>query len=338
MAAVSILMPCYNAVDTVDEALDSLARQTLTDFEVVMVDDGSQDGTHQVLSHWAAQDARFRLDEQPHLGIVEALNTGLRTCRAEFVARMDTDDRSMPERLQRQLDFMMTNPDIVLVSCQVAGFSGGIIREGYCLYLSWINSLLTDTEIRREIFVESPFVHPSVMFRRAAVLAAGGYQELGWPEDYDLWLRLYLAGEKFAKLPETLLEWRDGPERLTRVDHRYALENFLRAKAYYLMRGPLVDREQILIWGAGMMGRRLGKQLEQHGARLACYFDIDPKKIGRTRRGRPILPPEALPAYWRTCTRPALLAAVGARNARPLIRARLQALGLTEGREWWFAA
>jgi hypothetical protein len=163
----------------------------------------------------------------------------------------------------------------------------------------------------------------------------GGYQDHGWAEDYDLLLRLYLAGTRFAKLPQVLLEWREHPQRLTRTDSRYSLENFLRLKAFYLTRGPLAGRDAVIIWGAGMAGRRLGKQLARLEAPLRAYVDIDPRKIGRTRRGLPILPPEALPDWWGRFTNPVILAAVGARGARPLIRQELTGMGFREGQDWW---
>jgi hypothetical protein len=205
-------------------------------------------------------------------------------------------------------------------------------------YLDWQNRLLTDADIRREIFVESPLVHPSVMFRRQAVLAAGGYRPTAWLEDYDLWLRLYLAGARFAKLPAVLLDWRDHPRRVTRSDSRASLENLLRLKAHYLVRGPLQGRDAVIVWGAGMAGRRLSKHLLREGAPLTAFVDIDPRKIGRTRRGKPIHAAEMLPRLWARHRHPAVVVAVGARHAKALIRPRLTAWGLVEGRDWWFAA
>jgi hypothetical protein len=251
---------------------------------------------------------------------------------------MDADDLAHPQRLERQAGYLNTHPDTALVSCQVAGFPADQVGAGLQVYLDWQNALLSDEDIRREIFVESPITHPSVAFRRAWVEKVGGYQEHGWAEDYDLWMRLYLAGARFAKLPEVLLWWREHPERLTRSDSRYSLENFLRLKAHYLASGPLQGRDAVFIWGAGMVGRRLSKYLLQQGLPLVAFFDIDPRKIGRTRRGLPILPPEELPGWWGRWQNPVLLAAVGARGARLLIRQRLVSLGLREGQDWWGAA
>lgn len=335
---VSVLLPCCNAEDTLDDALLSLTSQTFSDFEVIAVDDGSQDATPSILGAWARKDRRIRVIKQSHQGIIAALNTGLGACQAKIIARMDSDDRSHPERFARQVAYLNAYPETDVLACQVAGFPAGQVRQGFKIYIDWQNSLLTNEDIRREIFVESPFAHPSVAIRREWLERAGGYQEHGWAEDYDLWLRLYLSGASFAKIPEVLLEWREHPDRLTRRDSRYSVENFLRAKAYYLAQGPLRGRETIILWGAGMMGRRLSKHLLQLEIPLRAFLDIDPRKIGRTRRGLPILSPEELPALWESSPNPILLAAVGARGARQLIRQRLNSMGLCEGSDWWGVA
>jgi len=338
MPAVSVLMPCYNAAATITEALESLSNQTFSEFEIIAVDDGSTDNTLAILQTWAARDTRLRVLSRPHEGIITALNAGLEACRARYVARMDADDICHPKRLERQVAILDAHPEVALVSCLVEGFPKEDLREGFRIYIDWQNSLVGDEDIRREMFVESPLAHPSVTFRKTLVEALGGYQEHGWAEDYDLWLRLYLQGARFAKIPEVLVSWREYPERLTRSDGRYSVENFLRAKAYYLARGPLSGREAVIIWGAGMMGRRLSKQLERQQAPLVAFIDVDPKKIGRTRRGLPILAPEELVERWERYANPVVLAAVGARGARALIRERLNGFGLREGQDWWGVA
>jgi len=332
-------MPCFNAAQTLEEALESLANQTLDDFEVIAVDDGSQDSTLGMLQSWAARDRRFRVLSCPHRGVIEASAAGLEQCQGRYIARMDADDRALPQRLEKQAAYLDEHPEVAAVSCLVRAFPKQSVREGFRIYVEWLNSVLSDEDIRREIFVESPLPNSSVTFHKEWLQRMGGYQERGWPEDYDLYLRMYLAGVKFAKIPEVLLEWREHPTRITRTDSRYSLENFLRAKAHYLKRGPLVDRDAVIIWGAGMMGRRLGKLLmREEDAPVVAFVDIDPKKIGNTRRGKPIIPPEDLLDWWGRFQNPVVLAAVGARGARPLIRNRLNAFGLREGQDWWAAA
>lgn len=338
MPAVSIVLPCYNAEDTLQETLESIQNQTLADYELIAINDGSTDATLSILESWGKYEKRLRVINQPHSGIVRTANTGIDQTRSRYIARIDADDLAHPDRLALQASFLDQNPEVGVVSSLVQVFSVDGIREGYRIYVEWLNSLITNEDIRREIFVESPLPNPSVMIRTDLLRKLGGYEDHDWPEDYDLWLRMYLAGVVFQKIPKVLLRWRDHPQRITRMDSRYSVKNFLRAKAYYLSLGPLQGRDAVIIWGAGMMGRRLGKHLQSQNVPLDLYVDIDPKKIGRKRRGCAIIPPNDLQKCWKKYGNPVILAAVGARNARYLIRRRLNSYGFVEGRDWWAVA
>lgn len=335
---VSVILPCYNAEETLEETLISFEHQTFNHFELIAINDGSEDSTLSILQSWAKREKRLRIINQIHSGVIAAANNGIADSRSEYVARMDADDIAHPQRLELQAAYLNEHPEVAVVSSLVEVFAEKGVREGYRLYVKWLNSLITNEEIRREMFVESPLANPSVMVRRSWFKQIGGYEDHGWPEDYDLWLRMYLADAVFAKIPKTLLKWRDHPIRITRTDARYSVANFLRAKAYYLARGPLRRKDAIIIWGAGMMGRRLGKHLQHEEVPLALYVDIDPKKIGRERRGCPIIAPNDLPNWWERYKNPAILAAVGARKARGLIRKRLNGYGYIEGKDWWASA
>ena len=338
MPDVSILLPCYNVVDTLEECLTSLAQQSYPDFEVICIDDGSTDGTSDLLTDWSRRDPRFHHLPQEHGGVIQAANTGLSICRGEIIIRMDADDRCHPERVEKQRDFLMGHPEVAVVSCLVKGFPADAVGEGFQLYYDWLNSLISHEDITREIFVESPIANPSAAFRCSWIQELGGYQDKGWPEDYDLWLRFYLAGARFEKIPETLFYWREHPCRLTHQDSRYSVENFLRAKAHYLAQGPAKDRDAVIVWGAGMTGRRLSKHLEREGLPLEAFVEVDQKKIGSTKRGRPIIGVEDLLDLWGNYQDPILLTAVRARSAAPLISAQLEKLSLIEGQDWWRAA
>lgn len=331
-------MPCYNVAATLDETMMSLLEQTYPRFEIIAVDDGSEDSTLNQLQTWAGRDARVRVLAREHEGIIPALNAGLAECRSTLAARMDADDLAHPERLERQVEMLEADPGLAVCATLVEGFPAEKVREGFQIYIEWLNHLVSHEAITREIFIESPLAHPSVAFRKRWVEQVGGYQEHGWPEDYDLWLRLFLAGARFAKVPENLVYWREHKDRLTRTDARYSVKNFLRAKAHYLCKGPLVDRDGVIVWGAGQMGRRLAKHLEREGAPLQAFVDIDPGKIGRLRRDRPIIGPDDLRHWLEKSQNPVVLAAVSSRGARALIRERLNGMGLREGVDWWAVA
>jgi len=244
------------------------------------------------------------------------------------------NDRAVVTRIERQVEFLDANKEIDAVGSMIRCFPDEHVAEGFRVYEAWINSLITPEDIAREIYIESPLVHPTVTIRRRTLVEIGGYEEHGWPEDYDLWLRLHTMGSRFAKIPEILHEWREGESRLTRTDSRYSVENFIRAKVHYLMRGPLQNRHQVIIWGAGQMGRRISKHLLREGADLIAFVDVDPKKIGNTRRGAPIISVDELPSMLESADQPWILAAVPSRGARQLIRENLNTLGCVEGSDY----
>lgn len=274
-------MPCYNVQNTVDEAISSLLTQSLTDFEVVAVDDGSTDGTLKQLQQWAQRDQRVKVVQLAHQGIINALNAGIKACTAAYIARMDADDRSTPDRLMRQVKMLDEKLELAVVSSLVRGFPDGNLGSEFLAYINWLNSLLSDEDIKWNIFVQSPLAHPSVTYRRKWVEKIGGYQDHGWAEDYDLWVRLFLAGANFGKVNQVLLEWRDHPQRLTHTDGRYSPDSDLRLKAHYLLRGPLSKHKNTYIWGMGNVARQLGEQLMLLGCTNLSYIESNPM-LGET--------------------------------------------------------
>jgi len=330
---VSVLVPVHDALPWLEPALRSVAGQTLSDFEAICLDDGSTDGSGAVLAGWAERDPRFRVLRPGRVGLVAALNALVAAARAPYLARFDGDDAMHPRRLELQAAWLDAHPRVGVVSSLVRHFPRDCVRGGNRVYEEWMNGLVTPEDIAREMLVESPVAHPSVMIRAGLVESLGGYRDDGLPEDYDLWLRAWLRGVRFAKVPRVLLYWREHAARLTRTHGRYALEPFLKAKARALAAGPLADGRRFVVWGAGMTGRRLVRQLLRVGRRPAAVLDVDPRKIGRTRHGVPVVPPEALRAGSAL-----VLAAVGARGARARIREALRSRGLVETRDFWMVA
>lgn len=334
---VSVLMPVYNGMPFLPEAVASIQAQRDCDFECVVVNDGSEDGTRAYLDQVGAQDPRFRVFHAPHAGIVAALNHGLTHVRGDLVARMDADDQCDPERLALQAAYLQAHGDVGLVASQVAYDGDATLNRGFSLYVDWSNQLLAPEAIYQNRFVESPLVHPSVMFRRSCVTQFGGYRDGPFPEDYELWLRWLDAGVRMAKLPRQLVSWREREDRLTRVHERYTDLAFYRAKAFYLerfLRGASVESRPLWVWGAGRTTRKRAEMLEAVGLRLAAYVDINPKKIGQVIHGKPVYAPEDLPAP-DACF---VLAYVGSRGAREQIAAFLDKRGFQVGRDYLLAA
>lgn len=328
--AVSILMPVRNEERFLPAALASIRRQTLKGWELVAVDDGSTDATHAILQAASGRDSRILVLRPAERGLVPALNAGLEVCRAHLVARMDADDISHPCRLELQHYFLSGNPAIGLVASEFRHFPRATIRLGMLAYEKWQNNLTSHDMIMRDLFVESPFVHPSVMCRKEAVTAAGGYRDRGWAEDYDLWLRLAAAGVRFARLPTPLLFWRDRPERATRTMPEYTAAAFRTCKVHYLKQGFLNGIREVALAGAGLEGRAWARSLKDQGMSLAYWIDVDPKKIGRTLHGAQV-------KDARRFSKPdgiKILATVGTRGARGQIRKWAVGAGLVEGKDY----
>lgn len=332
---VSVAMPVFNAAETVREAVESIQTQTLREWELVVVDDGSTDDTARVLAELARTDRRIRVLGRPHRGIVAAANEAIRQSRSDLVARMDADDVSLPERLEAQVGLALARPDLAVVGCLVECFPREGMRDGMARYETWLNRLVEPEDIAREVFVESPLVNPSVLVRRDVVLSARGYRDGPFPEDYDLWLRLHGAGRRMAKVPRVLFRWRDAPDRMTRRDPRYSRNAFRRLKVEHVVGSFLRGAREVQVWGAGREGRMWRRALKAHHVRVVRFYDIDPAKVGhRVANEAPI-------RDWRDVARhrdEPLLCAVATWGARDEIRASLGTMGLVEGRDFVFVA
>lgn len=327
--AVSILLPCRNAMKTLDACLDSIGAQSLTSYEVIAVDDQSSDGTDQRLAEIAHRDRRYRLFRTSRQGLVPALNLGLSQASAELVARMDADDLMHPRRLELQQDYLDRQHEIGVLGTRVHAFPEETLTQGFREYIRWQNGCVATDAIAKDIYLESPLAHPSVMFRRNLITHHGGYRSGPFPEDYDLWLRLHRRGVRMAKLPQTLLEWRDSSFRTSRRDPRCSRLAFDRLRADFLAKDPRVvrNRRNLAIWGAGRNTRKRARHLLAHGYRPTAWIDIDPRKIGNRIEDVPVVDS----SWLRRPLRPFVLSYVAVHGARECIEAELHRLGYLKG-------
>ncbi len=296
------------------------------------MDDGSRDGTLERVRELAAMDARIRILDGPGGDLVGALEVGRCAARGRLIMRMDADDLAHPRRLERCRALLESDQRLAVVGCLVRSFPQAEVRAGRRRYDAWLNGLRTHADMARERFVESPLAHPSVLFRADAVAAVGGYRHFDGPEDYDLWLRLFAAGHRFAKVDRILHFWRERKGRLSRCDPRYGADGMARARAAALAR-ELNGRPAAII-GAGTAGRRLARYLRDRGARVAYFLDLDPRKVGRAPYGIEVREHrEGL----RRRDGEVLLTCVNAWGARARARAWLREAGLVEGEDFFLA-
>lgn len=199
---ISVLMPAYNCEAYVLEAVSSMLSQSFADFELLAIDDGSTDSTRKLLE--SVHDPRLRLiSNERNIGLIGTLNRGLDLATGRYVARMDADDISAPERLEKQVQFLEAHPDV-----HVLGTMVNLINEQGKVFGAITGYPKDGDAIHRYLLRECCLIHPSVMFRKDTVLAAGGYSASArHAEDYDLWLRLSDHHE-IANLPDKLVSYR----------------------------------------------------------------------------------------------------------------------------------
>lgn len=222
--AISVILPVYNGLPYLREAVASILGQSFPDFELIAIDDGSIDGSTTYLE--GLEDPRLRLFRRDHSGLIPVLNFGLAQARADLIARMDADDIAHPDRLARQWAFMKDHPEVVLLGSRVQEIDGsgrpigavGTLPEEH-------DAIVARFSQTRKM---NPLVHPSVLFRREAALSCGGYRE-DFPvaEDSDLWRRLARIG-RLHILAEPLLLLRKHGGNVTRTKELQSLESMLR--------------------------------------------------------------------------------------------------------------
>jgi glycosyltransferase involved in cell wall biosynthesis len=269
----------------------------------------------------------------PRRGLVDALNAGLERCRGTFVARMDADDLMHRDRLAVQLDALAADPALVAVGCHVRLFPRRHLRRGWRAYEAWLNGITTAERVRSEAFVECPIAHPTLVVRRQ-VLATLGYRDQGWPEDYDLLLRMLARGDRVGVVPRRLLCWRNAADRLTRTSPVYDLTRITACKASFLAASLLATTDLYVLWGYGDTGRALRRALLTHGKHPSHVVEVHPGRLGNTIHGAPVVRPEALPHLPRH----PIVASVAGAEPRRRIRAALAGMGFAETRDFVCAA
>lgn len=227
---VSVIMPVYNDERFVGRAIESILGQTLADLELIVVNDGSTDGTAAVLERY--NDPRLRKVHKANGGIARALNTAIDLAVAPYIARMDSDDIAVPRRLEEQVAYLEAHPE-----CGLVGSGCDLIAEdGSPLGQTLVPS--DDAAIRRRMIRVNPFIHSSVMLRREVFDTVGRY-ETPWWEDYDLWWRVMLR-YRVANLPQKLMIRTHRLSAITRIakTHHYREMLYIQRRVARLPSAP----------------------------------------------------------------------------------------------------
>ncbi|KAA3614973.1 MAG: glycosyltransferase [Calditrichaeota bacterium] len=329
MPQVSIILPFFNAEKTLLRAISSIADQTLRDIEIIMVDNNSTDKSRTISESQVTKDPRFILISEKKQGVVFASNAGSAIASGKYICRMDADDWSHPDRLERQVQFLEENPDFGVVAGLVEYVGHHENTQGFSRYVDLINSIQTYSQISNRRFIESPIVNPSAMWRKEVADNLGMYRDGKFPEDYELWLRWLGAGIKMHKIPRPVLKWHDSDGRLTRTDRRYSDKAFYEIKTKYLadwLKDNNPHHPNVAVWGASRISRLRARILEKHGVHISCYIDI----TGKRKLDREVINYKEIPSPKEMF----ILTYIRQANARIEIQEFLESRGYTEGENY----
>lgn len=278
---ISVILPFYNAEATLDRAIASISNQDYQAFELILVDNNSDDKGKEIALRWVSKDHRIKLIEEKKQGVVHATSAGAARAKGVYISRMDSDDEAMNNKLSLQKEYLDNNPDCGAVAGLVEHVSHSEEAAGFSRFVDWSNSILSYKDIYNNRFIELPVVNPTLMWRKETAEKYGLYKSGNFPEDYEMVLRWLDSGVNIEKIPETVLKWYDSETRLTRTDPIYSDKAFYEIKSKYMAtwlekHNPFYPNTAI--WGASRISRRRAKLLEKYGVVFENYID--------TKKGR----------------------------------------------------
>lgn len=332
MPAISVLLPFRNAGNAFDAAITSIVQQSFTDFELLLIDNASSKEDRTIAQEWTARDQRIRLLQEPEIGIAHALNTGLAQAQGRYIARMDADDISHPERLAKQFEYLETHPEVGVLGTRTTFHSTVERSSGMRWFVQWQNDIHSPHGHYVKRFVDAPLAHPTVVFRRELVERHGGYSTDPLPEDHELWLRWMDAGVRFSKLPEELLTWNDHARRLSRTHPNYSTDAFYRTKMKWLAKWlqRKLDGRPVIIAGTSGICQRRAALLEAEGIAVHAYTDVRTREIP----GYAFIPHGQLPQSGEAF----MVSMISQRGSGDRIAAFLASRRLMEGKDFVLAA
>ena len=284
-ALISILIPFKNTERYLDECLQSIQKQTFSNWELLIVDDGSTDTSAKIVKHYADNDSRIQLISNHGNGIIEALKTGYKHAKGTFITRMDSDDIMSTNKLEQMQQSLQVHGVGHLALGQVKYFSKSGIGDGYKRYEAWLNTLTSKGSNFEEIYKECVIPSPCWMVYKTDFDRCDGFNSDIYPEDYDLAFRFYKQGLKCIPSNEVLHHWRDYAVRTSRVDAHYAENSFLELKVNFFLECSKVSKKKLILWGAGSKGKKVAQLLIEREIAFEWVCD-NPKKIGKDIYGQ----------------------------------------------------
>ncbi len=285
MGLISIIIPFKNTVHFLPECIDSIRKQRHENWEVLAVNDKSNDDSNELMYQYSAQDTRIKVFQNSGTGIIPALQTAYGHAKGNFITRMDSDDVMKPQRLSVMVNALKSHGQGYVSVGQVKYFSDRGISDGYNRYEKWLNELTSQGTNYSEIYKECVIPSPCWMVHRQDFENCRGFTPNRYPEDYDLTFRFYEKGLKVIPCDEVLHLWRDYDTRTSRTHEHYAQNYFLDIKMHYFLKLDYDTTRPLVVWGAGFKGKTVAKKLLEKNISFTWLCD-NPNKIDKKIYGK----------------------------------------------------
>jgi glycosyltransferase involved in cell wall biosynthesis len=318
---VSILMPVYNAAKFLDVTIQSIVDQSYKNWQLIAVDDFSDDNSLSILKKWSERDARILCFSNQEKGIIHAMRCAYSKSDGEYISRMDADDIMHSDKISLLKNTLSQQGKGYVAIGLVEYFSDAGLGEGYKKYEQWLNALSLEESNYTDIYKECVIPSPCWLVHRHDLDKAGAFNSNLYPEDYDLCFRFRNCGLMLTTVPQIVHYWRDHQNRSSRNDPNYADNSFLNLKMFHFTRTDYNPDKSLVLWGAGRKAKRIAHLLLEENIRFDWICE-NSKKIGHAIYG--VLLEDAAEYVFKANSQ--LLLSVAQRNAKSGIFDRIDAV------------
>jgi len=287
MSLISILTPFKNTSEFLPECIESVQSQTYTNWELILVDDGSTDESLSIAAEFVKADSWVQLLTNEGTGIIEALKLAYSHSRGTLITRMDSDDIMHPQKLEIMSGQLQEWGIGHLAVGQVKYFGDKPISIGYLEYEGWLNAMTNQGTNFLEIYKECPIPSPAFMVHKSDLDKCGGFDSKVYPEDYDLAFRFYKGELKCIPCSKVLHNWRDYDQRTSKTSEHYSIPYFVKLKTQHFLDIDRDPTRQLTVWGVGDKGKEVCKVLQQNNHAFK-WISVHPGKLGQTIAGKEI--------------------------------------------------
>lgn len=313
------------------ECLNSICKQTETEWELIAIDDCSTDLSFQLLQSFARKDKRIKCFKNRGNGIIEALQMAFEKSEGTYIHRMDADDIMPLNKLETLKKVLQKDECNTVATAHVSYFAQNGVKEGYRLYAKWLNQLCNANNHWQDIYKECVVASPNWLIRKSELEKINAFQSNVYPEDYDLIFRFYERNYSIASTNVVTHHWRDHEKRSSRTMEVYKNNDYFELKWHYFKKIDLQENRPLMIWGAGPKGKKLAKVIQKDKIDFQ-WVSNNPNKHGKEIYHQILASFEQI----LQTENPQILIAVGKRGAQKKIQSFLHNQGHKQGKDYFF--